>query len=55
MDNGGYDPDGGEWSITANGIHDILPECQAEGADPQWTPTEWSKGIPQPSDDDLED
>jgi len=39
-----------KWSITPNGIEDILPECQAEGANPQWYPTEWAIGMPQPED-----
>jgi hypothetical protein len=50
MDNGKYDPDGGEWSITPCNIGDILPECQKEDADPRWTPTEWKLGTPQPED-----
>lgn len=50
MDNGGFDPDGGEWSITPNNITDILPECQKDGADPQWIPAEWSMGYAQPED-----
>lgn len=48
MDNGRYDPDGGEWSITPNNLGDILPEAQAEGADPRWVPTEWKLGVAQP-------
>jgi hypothetical protein len=50
MDNGKYDPDGGEWSITPCNIGDILPECQKEDADPRWIPTEWKLGTPQPED-----
>ena len=50
MDNGGFDPDGGEWSITPNNMGDILPECQKGDADPRWIPTEWKKGTPQPVD-----
>ena len=50
MDNGKYAPDGGEWSITPCNIWDILPECQADAADPKWTPTEWKLGVPQPED-----
>ena len=50
MDNGGYAPDGGEWSITPNDMGDILPECQAPGADPFWSPVEWKKGEPQPTE-----
>ncbi len=48
MDNGKYDPDGGEWSITPCNIGDILPEAQATGANPQWVPVEWKKGTAQP-------
>lgn len=48
MDNGKYAPDGGEWSITPCNLGEILPECQQEGADPRWTPTEWKQGTPQP-------
>ena len=51
MDNGRYEPDGGEWSITPCDMSNILPECQADGANPQWTPVEWKKGTPQPADD----
>ena len=50
MDNGNYDPDGGEWSISPNDMGDILPECQKEDADPRWIPTEWKKGTPQPEE-----
>ena len=50
MDNGRYAPDGGEWSITPCNLADILPEAQATGADPQWVPTEWGLGIPQPEE-----
>lgn len=50
MDNGKYDPDGGEWSVTPCNMGDILPECQKEDADPRWTPTEWKLGTPQPED-----
>ena len=50
MDNGKYEPDGGEWSITPCSMDDILPECQAPGASPQWVPVEWKKGVPQPED-----
>lgn len=50
MDNGKYDPDGGEWSVTPCNLGDILPECQKEDADPRWTPTEWKLGTPQPED-----
>ena len=50
MDNGKYDPDGGEWSITPCNIGDILPECQKEDADPRWIPTEGKLGTPQPED-----
>ena len=48
MDNGKYDPDGGEWSVTPCNLDAILPECQKEGADPQWIPTEWKQGVSQP-------
>jgi len=48
MDNGRYDPDGGEWSITPNNIDEILPEAQKEGAEPRWVPTEWKLGVAQP-------
>jgi len=51
MDNGKYDPDGGEWAITPCNLSDILPECQAEGAEPRWDPTEWKLGTPQPEDE----
>ena len=50
MDNGKYDPDGGEWSITPNNLNDILPEAQDIDADPHWIPTEWNLGVPQPED-----
>ena len=50
MDNGRYDPDGGEWSITPNDMSYILPECQTEDANPRWIPVEWKKGVPQPED-----
>lgn len=50
MDNGRYEPDGGEWSITPCNLEDILPECQAEGADPRWIPTEWKLGVAQPNE-----
>lgn len=50
MDNGNYDPDGGEWSISPNDMGDILPECQKEDANPRWIPTEWKKGTPQPEE-----
>lgn len=50
MDNGRYDPDGGEWSITPCSLSDILPECQQPDADPCWLPTEWKLGQPQPED-----
>ncbi|MGN0228041.1 MAG: DUF5689 domain-containing protein [Paludibacteraceae bacterium] len=50
MDNGNYEPDGGEWSISPNDMGDILPECQKEDADPRWIPTEWKKGTPQPEE-----
>ena len=50
MDNGKYDPDGGEWSITPCSLDDILPECQKPDADPCWLPTEWKLGQPQPED-----
>ena len=50
MDNGKYAPDGGEWSVTPCNLSDILPECQAEDADPRWIPTEWKLGTPQPED-----
>ena len=50
MDNGKYDPDGGEWSISPNDMGDILPECQKEDANPRWIPTEWKKGTPQPEE-----
>ena len=33
------------------GMADILPECQAEGADPRWEPVEWKLGVPQPEDE----
>lgn len=48
MDNGFYDPDGGEWAISPSNLNDILPECQAADADPMWEPIEWTKYIPQP-------
>ena len=51
MDNGNYAPDGGEWSITPCSIENILPECQAEGAEPRWDPVEWKLGVPQPVDE----
>lgn len=50
MDNGKYDPDGGEWSITPCNLTNILPESQAENANPRWLPTEWKLGTPQPED-----
>jgi hypothetical protein len=50
MDNGKYDPDGGEWAITPNELSNILPEAQAEGAEPRWIPTEWKLGTPQPAE-----
>ena len=50
MDNGKYDPDGGEWSVTPCLLSDILPECQKEEADPRWIPTEWSLGTAQPEE-----
>ena len=50
MDNGKYDPDGGEWSVTPCNLGNILPECQREDADPRWIPTEWKLGTPQPED-----
>lgn len=50
MDNGKYDPDGGEWSITPCNMSDILPESQKEDANPRWIPTEWKQGTPQPED-----
>ena len=54
MDNGFYDPDGGEWAVSPSNLGDILPECQAEDADPRWIPTEWTKNTPQPADEDEE-
>ena len=49
MDNGKYDPDGGEWAITPCNLADILPEAQ-NNEDPaqRWVPTEWKVGTPQP-------
>ena len=55
MDNGFYDPDGGEWAVSPNNLGDILPECQAEDADPRWIPTEWTKNNPQPADEDEDE
>lgn len=51
FDNGGYEPDETKWSITPCNMADILPECQAVGANPQWIPVEWKKGTPQPADE----
>jgi len=51
MDNGKYAPAETNWSITPCNLSDILPEAQAEGADPRWIPTEWKLGTPQPEDD----
>jgi hypothetical protein len=49
MDNGNYDPDGGEWSITPCNLEDILPESQnAEDPAKRWVPTEWKAGVSQP-------
>ena len=50
MDNGKYAPDGGEWAVSPCNLWDILPECQAVGANPHWEPTEWKLGTPQPED-----
>jgi len=51
MDNGKYDPDGGEWSVTPCNLSDILPEAQAnEDPAQKWVPTEWSEGVPQPTE-----
>ena len=50
MDNGGYAPKESNWSITPCLLSDILPECQAETANPKWTPTEWKYGVAQPED-----
>jgi len=50
MDNGGFDPDGAEWSITPNNMNDLLPECQKEDAEPRWIPTEWKMGEAQPEE-----
>ena len=50
MDNGRYDPDGGEWSITPCNLADILPECQSAEANPMWVPTEWKLGTSQPTE-----
>ena len=50
MDNGGYAAKQSNWSITPCNIWDILPECQADDADPKWTPVEWKAGVPQPTE-----
>ncbi|MBR2167193.1 MAG: hypothetical protein IJ920_02540 [Paludibacteraceae bacterium] len=49
MDNGRYEPDEKNWSITPNNmVEDILPDCQkATDPDKRWKPQEWVKGIPQ--------
>lgn len=51
MDNGGYAPDGGEWSITPCSMDEILPEAQ-QHSDPaqRWVPKEWKKGVAQPEE-----
>ena len=51
MDNGKYDPDGGEWSITPCSMDEILPEAQ-QHSDPaqRWVPKEWKKGVAQPEE-----
>lgn len=51
MDNPKYAPDATNWSITPCNLGDILPECQREGMNLRWVPTEWKAGVPQPEDD----
>ena len=50
MDNGKYDPDGGEWAITPCDLTNILPEAQRADAEPRWIPKEWKLGVPQPAE-----
>ena len=51
MDNGGFAPDGDEWSITPCSMDEILPEAQ-QHSDPakRWIPKEWKRGVAQPEE-----